>query len=78
MTKRHCIDIHAHYFPQSYLDLIAAEGLPFGATYTKCAGAGPVIDVGELHAGPHERRFIDLDLRIADMDVQGVDCRLCR
>jgi aminocarboxymuconate-semialdehyde decarboxylase len=76
LIKRHCIDIHAHYFPQSYLDLIAAEGLPFGATCTKCDGAGPIIDVGELHAGPLERRFIELDLRIADMDVQGVDMQV--
>jgi aminocarboxymuconate-semialdehyde decarboxylase len=72
MAKTGCIDIHAHYFPTSYLELISAEGLPFGATCSMCAPNGPVIDVGELHAGPLERRFIDLDLRIADMDAQGV------
>ncbi len=73
MTKSSCIDIHAHYFPTPYLELIADEGLPFGATCSLCSPNGPVIDVGELHAGPLEQRFIDLDLRIADMDTQGVD-----
>lgn len=73
MTDNSHIDIHAHYFPESYLDLIAKEGLPFGATCSTCNASGPVINVGELHAGPLERKFIDLDLRIADMDAQGVD-----
>jgi len=72
MTQHSSIDIHAHYFPDPYLELIAEEGLPFGATCSLCASKGPVIDVGELHAGPLERRFTDLEMRIADMDAQGV------
>lgn len=72
MTEMKCVDIHAHYFPTAYLELIAAEGLPFGGKCSMCAPGGPVIDVGELHTGPLEAKFIDLDLRIADMDAQGV------
>ena len=26
------IDIHAHYYPQGYLDVIADQGKPFGAS----------------------------------------------
>lgn len=65
------IDIHAHYYPQAYLRLIAEEGAPFGADCHH-EHNGPVVHVGPLHAGPLAERFIDLDLRIAEMDAQGV------
>jgi aminocarboxymuconate-semialdehyde decarboxylase len=64
-------DIHAHYFPQRFLDVLGNEGCACGAC-VRNDPRGPVIDVGPLHAGPLARRFIDLDLRIADMDAQGV------
>jgi aminocarboxymuconate-semialdehyde decarboxylase len=65
------IDTHAHYYPKKYLDLLAEEGCACGAC-VRADPRGPVIDVGPLHAGPLAARFIDLDLRIADMDTQGV------
>jgi aminocarboxymuconate-semialdehyde decarboxylase len=65
------VDIHAHYYPQSYIDLLAAEGHACGAC-VHCDVRGPIIDAGPLHAGPLARKFIDIDLRIADMDAQGV------
>jgi aminocarboxymuconate-semialdehyde decarboxylase len=65
------IDTHAHYYPRKYLDLLAQEGCTCGACVHEDP-SGPVIDVGPLHAGPLAARFIDLDLRIADMDAQGV------
>lgn len=65
------IDIHAHYYPDAYLGIIAEDGSRFGARFS-AGERGPVIDVGLLHAGPLARKFTDLDLRIAEMDEQGV------
>ncbi len=66
------IDIHAHFYPRRYLELIAEEGAPFGASCALCAPDGPVVKVGTLIAGPLGGKFIDLDARIAAMDEQGV------
>lgn len=67
------IDIHAHYFPQSYLQLIAEHGKPFGMQCDFSNRAGPVI-IKDGHARPPlEARFTDLEARLASMDVQGVD-----
>lgn len=66
------IDIHAHYYPGSFVDMIEAQGCACGACVRRTP-KGPVIDAGPLHAGPLAARFTDLDLRIADMDAQGVD-----
>jgi aminocarboxymuconate-semialdehyde decarboxylase len=71
MASAPSIDIHAHYYPDTYLRLIAEEGSRFGARYST-GERGPVIDVGVLHAGPLARKFTDLELRIAEMDDQGV------
>ena len=46
------IDIHAHFYPRRYLELIAEEGAPFGASCALCAPDGPVVKVGTLIAGP--------------------------
>ncbi len=61
------IDIHAHYFPQPYLDILGEEGKRYGFGYrTSPAGffVGP--------AGPLPAKFTDLDRRLAEMDAQGV------
>jgi aminocarboxymuconate-semialdehyde decarboxylase len=71
-NERRPVDIHAHYYPQAYLDLIAAEGAPHGASCDLEHPGGVVIEAGNLHAGPLARKFIDLDLRVAEMDEQGV------
>jgi aminocarboxymuconate-semialdehyde decarboxylase len=66
------IDIHAHYYPAAFVDMIENEGCACGACVRRDP-RGPIIDAGPLHAGPLARRFTDLDLRIAEMDAQGVD-----
>lgn len=68
------IDIHAHYYSERYLQLIEDAGCACGAC-VKRDPRGPVIEAGPLHAGPLAPRFIDLDLRIADMDAQGVSAQ---
>jgi aminocarboxymuconate-semialdehyde decarboxylase len=66
------IDIHAHYFPQSYLDLVADEGKRFNASY-KMTDKGWYINTPAGNNGPLPGSFIDVKARIADMDQQGVD-----
>lgn len=65
------VDIHAHYFPQTYLDLIASEGKPYGASYEMTA-KGWLIRTPAANNGPLSTKFIDLKQRIADMDAQGI------
>jgi aminocarboxymuconate-semialdehyde decarboxylase len=66
------IDTHAHYFPQSYIDLIAKHGGRVGTTVVEANGA-TFIQVGlNLRTGPITSTFIDLDERLKLMDAQGV------
>lgn len=61
------IDIHAHYFPQGYLDILGEEGKRYGFEYRKAPDG---FFVGP--AGPLPAKFTDLKLRLAEMDAQGV------
>lgn len=65
------IDIHAHYYPQAYLNLIAREGAEQGANYRETPN-GAVVDVEGLHAGPLGSAFIELDERLAVMETAEV------
>ena len=66
------IDIHAHYFPEAYLKLIASEGAPFGVTCDLGDPRGAVISGNGRDGNFLEKRFIDIDARLASMDEQGV------
>ena len=67
------IDTHAHYFPQTYIDLIAKHGNRCGTTVTVDNKGVTFIQVGlHLRTGPITRTFIDLDERLKIMDQQGV------
>ena len=65
------IDIHAHYFPEAYLDLVATEGKRFDATYYM-TDKGWFIKTPAGNNGPLAAKFIDIKARIADMDQPGV------
>jgi aminocarboxymuconate-semialdehyde decarboxylase len=65
------IDIHAHYYPQNFLDLIAEEGKRFKAEY-RMAGDGFYVSAPAGTIGPLPTKFIDLKQRLGDMDEQGV------
>lgn len=65
------IDIHAHYFPQSYLDVIAKEGKPFHVAYHATA-QGFYISSPAINLGPIPTKFTNLEERIAAMDQEGV------
>ena len=72
MALNGVVDIHAHYFPADYIELVRKDGARCGARYAD-GTPGPLIHVeGDIPAGPITPDFIDLDLRIAAMDRQGV------
>ncbi len=67
------IDTHTHYFPQTYIDLIARHGKRCGTTVTVDDKGVTFIQVGLLlRTGPITRTFIDIDERLRIMDRQGV------
>ena len=72
MTAFTSIDIHAHFYPESYLRMIDAQGAPFGYRCDLNHPDGPRIDM-DGRPMPLEGRFVDLDNRLVSMDEQGVD-----
>jgi aminocarboxymuconate-semialdehyde decarboxylase len=67
------IDIHAHYFPEAYLRLIAEHGGRCGARVEPGPAGARFIQVGlALRTGPITSAFIDLGERLAAMDRAGV------
>lgn len=74
MANAPAIDIHAHYFPESYLKLIADHGKHSAATVVSGPSGTRFIQVGLLlRTGPITSAFIDLDERLKEMDRQGCD-----
>ena len=73
MPQAPTIDIHAHYFPESYIELIAKRGPRVGTTVTTDPQGRRFIQVGLLlRTGPITPLFIDIDARLKEMDRQGV------
>ncbi|MDE0113141.1 MAG: amidohydrolase family protein [Albidovulum sp.] len=71
MENHKTIDIHAHFFPEAYLRMVAENGERFGIRCAWDDGALPVIDIGGKMA-PIEIRYFDIQERLASMDGQGV------
>ena len=73
MTLPLTIDTHAHYFPESYLKLVAERGQRCGTSVTRDPSGAAIIQVGLLlRTGPITPHFYDLDDRIKTMDRIGV------
>ncbi|NYT69073.1 amidohydrolase family protein [Pusillimonas noertemannii] len=70
-TAFRAVDIHAHFYPQAYIDLVKSEGGAAGAEFLDLGGF-PALKAGPLFTGPINEKFVNLDLRIADMDATGV------
>jgi aminocarboxymuconate-semialdehyde decarboxylase len=67
------IDTHAHFFPESYIRLIAEHGKRCGATVVTDGAGATFIQVGLLlKTGPITAPFMDFKARLAIMDRQGV------
>jgi aminocarboxymuconate-semialdehyde decarboxylase len=65
------IDIHAHYYPQTYLEAIAEDGKRFDCEY-RMTDQGFYTKTPAGNQGPLPTKFIDLKQRIAEMDTTGV------
>jgi aminocarboxymuconate-semialdehyde decarboxylase len=70
------IDIHAHYFPERYLDLIARAGAAFGASIDRTDAKGPAIVMRGSRTPPLDATYWDLDRRRRAMDKHGVRMHL--
>ena len=66
------IDVHAHWYPQAWLDALSRYGPAEGVEWREVDGKGPQFKVGYLSTGPAGPRYVDLDARIEAMDGQGV------
>src|SRR5262245_9289684 len=67
----HAIDVHAHWYPKRFLELVSRHGAEHGIEWREVEGK-PQFKHGLLVTGPLGPNFIDLDARLAAMDAQGV------
>jgi aminocarboxymuconate-semialdehyde decarboxylase len=65
------VDIHAHFYPLSWLKLIAAKGAAFDAGAEVADPEAMRLKVGGRDQ-PVQRRMVDVDLRVRAMDAAGV------
>jgi aminocarboxymuconate-semialdehyde decarboxylase len=67
------VDVHSHYFPETFLNILNEDGKRFNAEYRMTEqGFYYKTPNSPVAAGPLASKFIDLKQRIADMDQQGV------
>ncbi|PYM41258.1 MAG: aminocarboxymuconate-semialdehyde decarboxylase [Candidatus Rokuibacteriota bacterium] len=66
------VDIHAHFFPESFLRVIEERGEPFGARVDRASPKGPAIVAGGMTGPPLDATYWDLDRRVRAMDRAGV------
>ncbi|HUP94997.1 MAG TPA: amidohydrolase family protein [Burkholderiales bacterium] len=66
------IDVHAHYYPESYLALLKDQGYAPGTIYSDADPAQPDAATARNYK-LHDPGFTDLGRRISAMDAQGVD-----
>ena len=70
-TGARAVDIHAHYLPEAYLDVLNEDGKRFNAKY-RMTDKGFYYETPAGSGGPSATKVIDLKQRVADMDKQGV------
>lgn len=73
MHGHNAIDIHAHYYPETYLKLMADEGAPFDGGCDFSDPRGPRMRAGKYLSIPLDRDFIDIDARLQAMEEAHVD-----
>jgi aminocarboxymuconate-semialdehyde decarboxylase len=72
MTTPPGIDVHAHFFPESFLRLLEREGASAGARLDRSDPAGVKIVIGGAPTPLLDPRYWDLDRRLKAMNRQGV------
>ena len=65
------VDVHAHWYPQRFLDLLGREGPSHGLEW-RDTPQGPQFGLHGVLTGPAGPRYVDLDTRLVAMDEQGV------
>jgi aminocarboxymuconate-semialdehyde decarboxylase len=65
------VDTHAHWYPREWLDLFQRDGAAEGAALERSA-QGYTIRTQRI-VNKFDDEFVELDLRLAGMDRQGVD-----
>ena len=73
MHSHSAIDIHAHFYPEEFLRLVAYAGGPFDAGCDKSNPKGVRIKVGDYQSPPLETTFTDINQRLQAMDERHVD-----
>jgi aminocarboxymuconate-semialdehyde decarboxylase len=66
------VDVHAHWYPRAWLDVVARYGPAQGLDWVDVPGKGPQMMIKGLTTGPVGARWTELDARIEAMDEQGV------
>jgi aminocarboxymuconate-semialdehyde decarboxylase len=66
------IDIHAHWYPREWLDLLARDGAGEGAKLERTAEGGYKIQAKHI-ANAFDERFVGLEDRLQAMDKRKVD-----
>ena len=72
MAKPLGIDVHAHFFPETFIRIVEESGASFGAGVDRSNPKGPVLVVGASRTAALEARYWDLGLRLRSMNRQGV------
>jgi aminocarboxymuconate-semialdehyde decarboxylase len=72
MASKPIIDIHAHFYPQSYLKILAEEGERFGIRLDQRHPKELVLDIRGSQLGL-KPAFTDLEVRRKEMNRQRVD-----
>ncbi len=69
------IDVHAHFVPRSFLEVIAKEGAPYGASLRQ-DGSDPTMLLDGRPYGPITPHYYETKPRLKDMDKAGVDMQV--
>ncbi len=67
------IDTHAHLYPERFLDLIEAQGNKYPVSIAKNAEGLRVLRFDEKDFFTFHPGFIDVDVRLADMEAAEID-----
>jgi aminocarboxymuconate-semialdehyde decarboxylase len=66
------LDVHTHYIPPAYLDLVREKGNPWGRHRAVLPSGAPAL-FGDNRLIPMLEGFHDVDVKLADMKSQGVE-----
>ena len=72
MTSPRAVDVHAHFYPESFFKIIEQEGAPFGIRVDRSDPKGPRLAGAGAPGPPLDATYWDVDRRVRAMDRAGV------